>query len=98
MELNIYGLKCDNQLCNYNDESIKLEDYPMYIDCPCPKCGESLLTQADFDTTMKIVKLTEWASSMSFDTPPVESDMIYKMNVKLNGSGVPDIVVSEVKK
>lgn len=99
MELNIFGLKCDNPSCDHNDETIKFEDYPSYIGHPCPKCGESLLTQADFDTTMEIVKMAELASRMGFGSPfnldAQDSEKMYKMNVQLDGSGVPKIDIKE---
>ena len=97
MELNIYGLKCDNSVCDYNDETIKFEDYPNYIEHPCPKCGQSLLTQADFDTTMQIVKMAELASKLGFDAGSSEGDKTYKMNVQLDGSGVPKIDIAKIK-
>lgn len=97
MELNIYGLKCDNPSCDYNDETIKFEDYPKYIEHPCPKCGQSLLTQADFDTTMQIVKMAKLASELGFDQGSPDSDKTYKMSVQLDGSGVPKFDVKEIK-
>lgn len=101
MELNIYGLKCDNPSCDYNDKTIKFEDYPKYIEHPCPQCGESLLTQADFDTTMQIVEMAELASKLGFDSDrdlgSKDGDKTYKMNVQLDGSGIPKFDVKENK-
>ncbi len=48
VELNVGGLKCDNIKCDYVDMSIPREKYIDYIDFPCPKCGESLLTREDY--------------------------------------------------
>jgi len=55
----ISGLQCDKPGCNYVDPSIKLEDYKSYINYPCPKCGSSLLTQADYDTVQRVIAVTE---------------------------------------
>lgn len=52
VELNIYGLKCDNASCDYEDMSVPREDYEQSIGKPCPKCGESLLTQEDYDKVL----------------------------------------------
>lgn len=38
------GLKCDNPKCDFVDMSIAMENYEAWVNKPCPKCGESLLT------------------------------------------------------
>ena len=53
----IHGLKCD--FCDYKDDSIKYEDYPNWINKPCPICGHSLLTQEDYDATRSIVHIVD---------------------------------------
>ena len=52
----IGGLKCDNPECDYKDDTIDVVDYEQHIDKPCPDCGESLLTQADYDKVVKMQK------------------------------------------
>lgn len=59
MRMNIYGLKCDAPTCDYNDPTVKLEEYEANIGKPCPKCGESLLTQEAFDRVMEIKTAAE---------------------------------------
>ena len=44
MDFNISGLKCDNPSCDYSNPDIPFEQYEQFINCPCPKCGQSLLT------------------------------------------------------
>ena len=44
MDFNISGLKCDNPSCDYVNPDIPFEQYEQYVNCPCPKCGQSLLT------------------------------------------------------
>lgn len=65
IELGISGLKCDNPNCDYNDPTVPLSDYEKSINKPCPKCGESLLTQDDFDQTMQMVKAVELMNKMT---------------------------------
>jgi hypothetical protein len=43
------GLKCDNKVCNWEDMSIKYEEYPSRIDSKCPNCESVLLTQEDYN-------------------------------------------------
>ena len=57
---------CDNPNCTYEvprDGNKQLTDY---LNVPCPKCGENLLTQQDLQTyltTMRVVKfLNKWFS------------------------------------
>ena len=57
IEFNIKGIKCDNPDCDFRDETVKFEDYPLWLNRPCPKCGWNLLTQADLDATKALIKL-----------------------------------------
>jgi len=54
MMSNISGLKCDSPDCDYKDDTIDSVDYEQHIDKPCPDCGESLLTQDDYDKVQQI--------------------------------------------
>ncbi len=51
MELEISGFKCDH--CDYTDESVPFAQYKESIGKPCPNCGESLLTQEEYDNCLK---------------------------------------------
>ena len=63
LEMNISGLKCDN--CDYRDDSVPLSDYESSINKPCPQCGESLLTQEDYDSVMQMVQAVEMINGFS---------------------------------
>lgn len=97
MELNISGLKCDNKICDYNDNTIKFEDYESYIGYPCPKCGESLLTQEDYNTTMNIYKYLQLANKLGSDSATEPTDSLYKVTVDLDGTGIPKIDVKKLE-
>ncbi len=56
--VDISGLKCDNTNCDFEDDT-PLEDYKKSIGKPCPKCGDNLLTQEDYDKTMEIIDSME---------------------------------------
>lgn len=52
---------CDNPKCDYtipysteNNELIK------WINVPCPKCGENLLTVDDYLVHEKLIKMVDW--------------------------------------
>ena len=57
VELNIVGLKCDN--CDWIDMSIPFSEYENNINRPCPKCGQSILTQEDYEECLAMVKAAE---------------------------------------
>jgi hypothetical protein len=67
IQLTCSGLKCDNESCDYENPTIKVEDYKEWIDKPCPKCGENLLTQEDFDNTMVVIEMTKMFNDMPED-------------------------------
>lgn len=54
MELNISGLKCDH--CDYRDDDVQFSEYKNSINKPCPKCGNSLLTEQEYKDCLKIYK------------------------------------------
>lgn len=62
-EVNIRGIKCDS--CDYNDENVPFSDYPKWVNKPCPECGENLLTQADYDSCLKMVNAVDIINSIS---------------------------------
>ena len=50
ISVKISGIKCDNHKCDFKYESVLFENYPDWLNKPCPKCGQNLLTQADYDS------------------------------------------------
>ncbi len=62
-------IQCDNPLCDYvikNETKDINADISMYINKPCPKCGENLLTEEDYHTSKKLLKyvnfMNKWFS------------------------------------
>lgn len=48
MEMFETGLKCDNINCDWARTDIRQKDHKQWIDVPCPKCGENVLTKKDY--------------------------------------------------
>ena len=52
---------CDNPTCDYKvvnkTGKVDLEELKKYINKPCPKCSENLLTQKDYDTARRMIKI-----------------------------------------
>lgn len=61
------GLVCDNENCDFEDMSIKQSDYKDWVDKPCPKCGENLLTEEDFINAERMQLAVELMNSLSED-------------------------------
>ena len=59
VEFTVSGIKCDNPSCDYKDMGVKFEDYPDYINKPCPKCGSVLLTQEDHDKCLMFQQIAD---------------------------------------
>ncbi len=54
---------CDNKQCSYkipNPTGDPNTDSSIYINAPCPKCGENLLTEKDYLLDRKIMKTINW--------------------------------------
>ena len=59
--LQIKGLRCDAPGCGYEQDyptSQRFEDWASWLHAPCPRCGASLLTQADLDTMKIMLRIT----------------------------------------
>ena len=54
-----YGIKCDNPDCNWQDMSVKQEDYADWVDKPCPCCGENLMTRQCYENTLAQTQAAE---------------------------------------
>jgi hypothetical protein len=67
--LKIYGIKCDKTHCNYRDMDVQFEDYPKYINKPCPLCGTSLLTQEEYDKCVKSYKVMGFLEKLKWINP-----------------------------
>lgn len=90
----VQGIKCDNPECNYKDMSVKYEDYPKWIDKPCPCCGSNLLTKHDYNVTKTLMKLSSLFGKI--DVPEERVDTV--MHVGLNGTDEVKLDVSKMDK
>lgn len=93
IELNIGGLKCDNPNCDYIDNEIDAKDYEKYLNSKCPKCGEILLTEADFNNVKFLMRMAEFANKIFPKREPEEK--VITMKVDMNGSGDMDFKIQD---
>lgn len=84
------GVKCDNPKCDYLDENFDIpkdvEGRRAYVGTPCPKCGESLLTMADFRLFQFVLKVTGWTNKL-FGNVPDGPRQHFKL--EMDGTGIP---------
>lgn len=81
----IKGLKCDTPKCGYSDMEIDNKDYEKYIGAPCPKCGNSLLTQEDYDAVQMLLNVTELVNSV--DLGDISQEPKTRINLEMDGTG-----------
>lgn len=87
MTLNIKGIKCDH--CDYSDMEVEVVDYPDWLNRPCPKCGENLLTDADYQTVLYMTEVARMMNGLSVDAPveKTQGKGNLKVTFDLNGTG-----------
>jgi hypothetical protein len=65
--IDISGIQCDTPGCDYRDMEVLFEDYPKWVNKPCPKCGANLLTQECYDECVAMVQTVEIINEYSVE-------------------------------
>jgi len=65
-----HGINCD--ACDYENDTVNLEDYGSYVGRPCPECGASLLTESEFQVFKGLQAIIELVGSLELDIPDDE--------------------------
>ncbi len=81
IEYNVSGIKCDNSKCDYINEEVSYLDYPAWVNKPCPKCSENLLTEEDY---FKVKMMVEMMESLNLIDLPFDSDPQVEMSVDVH--------------
>lgn len=93
LEINMSGLKCDNPTCDYVDMSIDAKDYEKWVNVKCPKCGEILLTEADYNNAKFLLEIVNLGNKIFPKRRDGEKHVT--MTVEMNGSGDMDFNIRE---
>ena len=64
IEIKSSGLKCDNVACDWADTTIEISAMSDWINRPCPKCGENVLTYNDFLNVQTVMAVIEHVNSL----------------------------------
>lgn len=85
-KLDIRGIKCDNEECDFVDMDIKREDYDSWLNRPCPQCGSNLLTEKDYNLIKRLEKIASLINSIfpKNENATIES----RISIELDGSGL----------
>lgn len=71
-------ITCDNPNCDYTEPYTDETDLALFIDKPCPKCGEQLLTPEDYLLHKKLTKninfINRWFSWITIFYPKKRLD------------------------
>ena len=76
---------------NDKNENIKLEEYPEWVNEPCPQCGANLLTEEDFAFAQMMIKLTKEVNQIIPPREVREDSIAQKVTLDLDGSGIPKV-------
>lgn len=93
--LTISGIQCDNNTCDYTNSEVSFQDYELWLNKPCPCCGENLLTEADFNTVKLMGAVVQIANAVS-PTNNVDEPIITS-TIKMNGSGTIELTDTKIK-
>ncbi|WP_422661678.1 hypothetical protein ACK8P5_26510 (plasmid) [Paenibacillus sp. EC2-1] len=99
LTVDIKGIKCDNASCDYNDESVKVEDYYTWLNKPCPKCGDNLLTEADYKGVQALIAFTSKLNGYVMKNMiPLNQEERVAATLGMNGSGEVEFKSIEIVK
>ena len=74
----------------------KVEDYDKWLNRPCPKCGENLLTDDDYRNVQFLLAMEKIANEIY---PKIEDDeSIVKATIDMNGTGNINIAIDDNNK
>ena len=72
--------------------SIPMKEYPKWVGVKCPKCGEIVLTEADFKSIKKLMNFTKFLNLFS----PFVRDNGDRAKMKLSSDGNGNISVDSI--
>ena len=58
---------CDNPACDYVDTEADFDKLEDYLNKPCPKCGENLLTEEDLKNHQLVIATAQFINSLTED-------------------------------
>lgn len=65
LEIQGSGLQCDNPDCKWSDNTITEDTYKDWLNRPCPKCGQNILTEEDYANAETIRLAAKFINTLS---------------------------------
>lgn len=84
IEYHVKGIQCDNPDCDYVNEEVQYEDYPEWLNKPCPECGENLLTEEDYNMLKAIIGVADIVNEMDFPEDDREAEELKKLTIDVH--------------
>ncbi len=92
------GIKCDNKQCDFRDDSVGIKEYKEWLEKPCPKCGQVLLTKKDYYKVMTLLDIIKFFNKSFSKTNKSKLKDNTSVKVTLEFNGTDDINIKEVEK
>jgi phage FluMu protein Com len=83
------GLKCDNPKCDWINETIPDEEFENWLNKPCPKCGENVLTDEDFKFAKALDSSIDFINQLSPEALAMFNQTVLSL-ISANEIDVPD--------
>ena len=80
------GLKCDNPNCDYVDPNIPFEEYGNYVNYPCPKCGQPLLTPQAYEMCLKLKSMGDFLTELTGDANENDTELRVSLDMDKDGN------------
>ena len=93
--LDVKGIKCDNTQCDYADMEVEF-DPEKYLNMPCPKCGENLFTQADYDLMQELASNVKKVNQLFAETNIKITDDMPRVIIETIMDGTGSLEVGKV--
>lgn len=65
LEMIDLSLICNRKLCKFEIGGIRYKDIAKWLNKPCPKCGDNLLTMKDFDRMVYVKQIQNLVNSLT---------------------------------
>lgn len=80
----VEGIKCDADLCDYENRSIPAHEYGLWVGRQCPQCGNVLLTENGFNMYKLLTAAISIGNKIDPDEValPTETGKIYHVDIE----------------
>ena len=65
VEVRFKSISCSSKTCNYKARGVKFRNYHKWVDKPCPRCGDVLLSKSDYNRSIVFSEMSEHLNNVS---------------------------------